>query len=179
MLSQIEAQDSALQTAQHTLEDQVHALQREIVERQRAENQLADAHTQLVETSRQAGMAEVATGVLHNVGNVLNSVNVSATLVSERVRQSKAENLLKASMLLREHAGHLEEFFAHDPRAKLLLDYLPNLGDAPERRTRRDVNGARVADEEPRPHQGHRRDAAELREGLRLNRAGLDREPRR
>jgi signal transduction histidine kinase len=128
MLAQIEAQDSALQKAQHTLEDQVDALQREIAERQRAETQLADAHTQLVETSRQAGMAEVATGVLHNVGNVLNSVNVSATLVSERVRQSKAENLLKASMLLREHADHLAEFFAHDPRAKLLLEYLPNLG---------------------------------------------------
>ena len=128
MLTQIEAQDSALQSAQQTLENKVADLQREIAERQRAEHQLADAHTQLVETSRQAGMAEVATGVLHNVGNVLNSVNVSATLVSERVRQSKAENLLKASMLLREHAENLEHFFAHDPRAKLLLDYLPNLG---------------------------------------------------
>ena len=129
MLTQIERQDSELQRAQHTLEDQVEALRREIAERQRAEHQLADAHNQLVETSRQAGMAEVATGVLHNVGNVLNSVNVSATLVSDRVRQSKAENLLKASMMLREHAHHLEEFFATDPRAKLLLDYLPNLGE--------------------------------------------------
>ncbi|HMJ06089.1 MAG TPA: ATP-binding protein [Chthoniobacterales bacterium] len=128
MLAQIEAQDSALQSAQLTLENQVKALQREITERQHAEKQLAEAHTQLVETSRQAGMAEVATGVLHNVGNVLNSVNVSATLVSERVRQSKSENLLKASMLLHEHAEHLADFFAHDPRAKLLLDYLPNLG---------------------------------------------------
>jgi signal transduction histidine kinase len=128
MLTQIEAQDSQLQSAQEDLENQVTALQREISERQRAEHRLADAHRQLVETSRQAGMAEVATGVLHNVGNVLNSVNVSATLVSDRVRQSKADNLLKASTLLREHAEHLEEFFAHDPRAKLLLEYLPNLG---------------------------------------------------
>jgi two-component system, NtrC family, sensor kinase len=128
MLSQIEAQDSALHQARQTLEDQVEALRREIAERERAEHQLADAHAQLLQTSRQAGMAEVATGVLHNVGNVLNSVNVSATLVSERVRHSKAENLLKASMLLREHSQHLEEFFAKDPRAKLLLDYLPDLG---------------------------------------------------
>ena len=128
MLTQIEAQDSALQHAQHTLESQVSALQREISERQRAEHQLADAHRQLVETSRQAGMAEVATGVLHNVGNVLNSVNVSATLVSDRVKQSKAGNLLKASELLREHAADLEKFFADDPRAKLLLEYLPTLG---------------------------------------------------
>ena len=128
MLTQIEAQDSALQHAQHTLENQVAVLQREISERQRAEHQLADAHRQLVETSRQAGMAEVATGVLHNVGNVLNSVNVSATLVSDRVRHSKAGNLLKASELLREHAATMEKFFADDPRAKLLLEYLPTLG---------------------------------------------------
>ncbi|MFL6590335.1 MAG: sensor histidine kinase, partial [Chthoniobacterales bacterium] len=128
MLTQIEAQDSQLHGAQQTLEEQVAALQREIADRQRAEQQLAEAHRQLVETSRQAGMAEVATGVLHNVGNVLNSVNVSATLVSDRVRDSKADNLLKAATLLREHAEHLEEFFAHDPRAKLLLEYLPNLG---------------------------------------------------
>jgi len=129
MLEQIEMQDSQLQRAQQTLEKQVDALQREIAERERAEHQLADAHNQLVETSRQAGMAEVATGVLHNVGNVLNSVNVSATLVSDRVRQSKAENLAKAAGLLREHAGDLEGFFARDPRAKLLLEYLPNLGE--------------------------------------------------
>jgi signal transduction histidine kinase len=128
MLTQIEAQDSQLQSAQQNLESQVAALQREIAERERAENKLADAHRQLVETSRQAGMAEVATGVLHNVGNVLNSVNVSATLVSDRVRQSKADNLLKASTLLREHAENLEDFLAHDPRARLLIEYLPNLG---------------------------------------------------
>lgn len=115
-------------SARLKLENQVKELQREISDRERAENELADAHTQLVETSRQAGMAEVATGVLHNVGNVLNSVNVSATLVSDRVRGSKAENLLKVATLLREHADHLEVFFASDPRGKLLLDYLPNLG---------------------------------------------------
>ena len=115
-------------SARLKLENQIKKLQREISDRERAESELADAHTQLVETSRHAGMAEVATGVLHNVGNVLNSVNVSANLVSDRVRGSKAENLLKVATLLREHADHLEEFFASDPRGKLLLDYLPNLG---------------------------------------------------
>ena len=110
------------------VETQIKKLQQEISDRERAESQLEEAHTQLVETSRHAGMAEVATGVLHNVGNVLNSVNVSANLVSDRVRGSKADNLLKVGALLREHADHLESFFANDPRGKLLLDYLPNLG---------------------------------------------------
>ncbi len=39
-------------------------------------------------------MAEVATNVLHNVGNILNSVNISASLVIERVKQSKAPGVI-------------------------------------------------------------------------------------
>jgi PAS domain S-box-containing protein len=67
----------------------------DVTQRKRAEAELAQLHRQLLETSRQAGMAEVATGVLHNVGNVLNSVNVSATLVIDQMRESKAGNLTK------------------------------------------------------------------------------------
>ena len=52
--------------------------------------ELERVHKELMTASRQAGMAEVATNVLHNVGNILNSVNISASLVAERVRQSKA-----------------------------------------------------------------------------------------
>ena len=48
-----------------------------------AAEELERLNRRLLETSRLAGMAEVATGVLHNVGNVLNSVSVSATLVGE------------------------------------------------------------------------------------------------
>src|ERR1035437_1166327 len=55
--------------------------------------QLDKLNRQLMNTSRQAGMAEVATGVLHNVGNVLNSVSVSATVVTDRLRRSKVVNL--------------------------------------------------------------------------------------
>ncbi|MFO1488480.1 MAG: PAS domain-containing protein [Verrucomicrobiota bacterium] len=64
------------------------------------EAKLNEAHKQLLETSRQAGMAEVATGVLHNVGNVLNSVNVSSTLVIESLRKSRVHNLAKAVALM-------------------------------------------------------------------------------
>jgi two-component system sensor histidine kinase ChiS len=47
------------------------------------------AARQLLETSRQAGMAEVATSILHNVGNVLNSVNVSSGVILNRVQSSR------------------------------------------------------------------------------------------
>ena len=62
-------------------------------------------HRQLLEVSRQAGMAEVATSVLHNVGNVLNSVNVSSSLIADKVRASKAANLAKAAAVLQAHEG--------------------------------------------------------------------------
>ncbi|MGD0258302.1 MAG: ATP-binding protein [Verrucomicrobiota bacterium] len=84
---------------------------------------------QLMTTSRQAGMAEVATGVLHNVGNVLNSVSVSATLVADRLRRSKVDKLRQATALLREQNGRLVEFLTTDPKGKVLPAYLGTVAD--------------------------------------------------
>jgi PAS domain S-box-containing protein len=80
------------------------AMVEDITERRLAEQELERVHNQLLVASRQAGMAEVATNVLHNVGNVLNSVNVSASLVSERIGKSKCTGLTRVAALLREHA---------------------------------------------------------------------------
>src|SRR5207244_8881013 len=87
---------------------------RDVTERKRAEAELENVHKQLVDTSRQAGMAEVATGVLHNVGNVLNSVNVSTTLVSENLKRSKAGNLARVAAMFRQHAAHLGALLTAD-----------------------------------------------------------------
>jgi PAS domain S-box-containing protein len=91
--------------------------------------ELDKLNRQLMNTSRQAGMAEVATGVLHNVGNVLNSVSVSATLVTDRLRRSKVVNLRRATTLLREQNGQLAEFLTSDPKGKLLPEYLGTVAD--------------------------------------------------
>jgi signal transduction histidine kinase len=72
-------------------------------------------------------MAEVATSVLHNVGNVLNSVNVSTILVAEQVKKSKVTNLAKAAGLMNENAADLGGFMTHDPRGKQLPGYLTQL----------------------------------------------------
>jgi hypothetical protein len=72
----------------------------DVTARRRAAENLEELNKQLVEASRQAGMAEVATGVLHNVGNVLNSVNLAATASLEKLRVSKVANLAKAADLL-------------------------------------------------------------------------------
>ena len=102
---------------------------RDITPRKQTEAELANMHRQLLEVSRQAGMAEVATSVLHNVGNVLNSVNVSSSLIADRVRASKAANLAKAAALLRDHEGDLAEFLANDPKGRQLPGYLNSLAD--------------------------------------------------
>jgi len=93
------------------------------------EAQLQQVHKRLLDTSRQAGMAEVATSVLHNVGNVLNSVNVSFTLVSNQVRKSKVANLSKVVTLLNEHAADLGAFLMSDPKGKQLPNYLSQLAE--------------------------------------------------
>jgi PAS domain S-box-containing protein len=82
---------------------------------------------QLRDASRQAGMADVATSVLHNVGNVLNSVNVSANLVADSVRRSRVPGLGRVVSLLQEHASDLGAFIAQDERGKMLPVYLAEL----------------------------------------------------
>jgi signal transduction histidine kinase len=94
--------------------------------------QLQKSRTQLLATARQAGMAEIATNVLHNVGNVLNSVNVSAGLINIRLRNSKLKGLARAVHLMDEHGDDLGEFLAHDARGKLLPSYLRELAPALE-----------------------------------------------
>ena len=101
----------------------------DITEQKQAEQELERLHKRLLETSRQAGMAEVATGVLHNVGNVLNSVNVSATLVCDRVRQSRLPGLTKTAGLLREQADDLGSFLTTDARGKMLPTYVSTLAE--------------------------------------------------
>jgi C4-dicarboxylate-specific signal transduction histidine kinase len=129
MLTQIQSQDSALQGAQRELQEQVNALQREINEREQAQEALRISQQKLLESSRLAGMAEVATGVLHNVGNVLNSVNVSAGLVVEKLRRSKAPKLAKAALLLTSQNGDLAEYLTKDPNGRKLPAYLSKLGE--------------------------------------------------
>ena len=102
------------------------AVVEDITERRRAEEELERVHKQLLVASRQAGMAEVATNVLHNVGNVLNSVNVSASMVSERIKSSKCAGLARVAELLTEHAGDLATFLA-GAQGKHLPVYLQEL----------------------------------------------------
>lgn len=107
-------------------------LQEEIVRRKEAEEKREQMHAILVEASRRAGMAEVATGVLHNVGNVLNSVNVAAQLAQDRIKNSQIASLLKAAELINQHNQDLTQFLTSDDRGRQLPRFLCKLAEVLE-----------------------------------------------
>src|SRR6185312_16106811 len=104
-------------------------INRDITELKVAEQQIESINRELREASRQAGMAEVATGVLHNVGNVLNSVNVAAGALSARLNHSKATGVSKLSKLLLEKKENLGQFFSGDERGQQVPAYLKQLAE--------------------------------------------------
>ncbi len=103
---------------------------RDITARREAGEKLEDLHRRLMSASFQAGAAEFATGILHNVGNTLNSVNVSANVVAEKLGASKVAGLVKAAELFQQHEGDLVEFISKDPRGSKLGSYVVALADA-------------------------------------------------
>jgi signal transduction histidine kinase len=86
-------------------------------------------HRELLEKSRQAGMAEIATNVLHNIGNVLNSVNVSASLVVDNVKKCKVASLAKVAAMMQEHERDLGTFITSDAKGRQLPAYLGQLAE--------------------------------------------------
>lgn len=81
---------------------------------------------ELVDAARRAGMAEIATNVLHNVGNALNSVNVSAGLVATKLRGSKVDGLARVAAMVAEHEADLPGFLAGE-QGRLVPGYLTKL----------------------------------------------------
>ena len=116
-----------LTKANEELRQMAARLQAEIAERTQLQQKMEKTHKELLTASRQAGMSEVATGVLHNVGNVLNSVNVSANLVADHLAQSKVSNLSRIADMMAEHTANLGEYITHDPRGRQLPGYLSEL----------------------------------------------------
>lgn len=115
--AEVNRANQALQAANDHLEQRVRERTRE----------LEDAQVAVAASARQAGMAEIATNVLHNIGNVLNSLNVSAQVVIDKVRTSKQAGVARTAQLLQEHEADIAAFMAEDPKGKLLPGYLTQL----------------------------------------------------
>ena len=109
---------------QSELEVQKTELVAEIEERKRMEQEVERIHHELVAASRQAGQAEVASSVLHNVGNVLNSVNVSTSLIRDHLGRLSSSNLDQAAQMIQEHADDLGRFLTTDEKGRHFPRYL-------------------------------------------------------
>ncbi len=118
MTDKVQHREEELRQANEGLEQRVEERTRE----------LKDVHIQLVKTARQAGMAEIATNVLHNVGNVLNSVYTSAQVAKERISGMRLEHVGRVANMLQERQSDLSTFITEDERGRHLMPFLSKLG---------------------------------------------------
>ncbi len=117
MADKVQEREDALRHANEGLEQRVDERTRE----------LREVNRKLVDVARRAGMAEVATNVLHNVGNVLNSVSASALVAREQLAALRIEQVRKVAGLLGTHQGELATFLSQDERGRKLVPYLDEL----------------------------------------------------
>jgi PAS domain S-box-containing protein len=96
----------------------------EVNERKKAQAEREELHQQLVQASRQAGMADVASSVLHNVGNVLNSINVSTDILLKTLKKPLVGDVCKIASMFHEHQDNLQAFLTQDPKGKQIPSYL-------------------------------------------------------
>lgn len=103
---------------------------RNVTARKETEEALRKAQQDLVKTAHLAGMAEIATGVLHDMGNILNSLNVSCDVMENVVHGSRIDMLVRAGELLKEHEDAAAEFLVNDPRGRRLPEVYRRVGDS-------------------------------------------------
>lgn len=101
--------------------DEIGVLSREF---DRMMEKLEHSRAEVVRTARVAGMSEISTGVLHNVGNTLNSVNVAVNVLSERVRDSKLAKLERVVEMIESQGEKLGEFITNHPKGKHVAPFL-------------------------------------------------------
>ena len=89
-------------------------------------SQLKKAQKELLEKAHLAGMADIATSVLHNVGNVINSIIISTQIINQQARGSKLGSLARANKALDNVLT--PEIRAANPRAEQLLNYYQLVG---------------------------------------------------
>jgi signal transduction histidine kinase len=96
----------------------------EVNERKKAQAEREELHQQLMQASRQAGMADVASNVLHNVGNVLNSINVSTETLLKTLKKPMVGDVCRIASMFHEHQENLQVFLTQDPKGKQIPSYL-------------------------------------------------------
>jgi len=124
---QLENQVKELSLSEERLENTNQQLKKEINERILAEEKVHLLHSKLILAARRAGMADIASGVLHNIGNILNSVETSVSMAREKTEKSKASSLGNALTLLKDNT---QEVGLKEAKGKKIIEYLTLLSQA-------------------------------------------------
>ncbi len=106
-----------------TLARQLIALDEEVKERKAAQETLKENTRDMLRLSHEAGMAEVAAGVLHNIGNALNSINVSAELLADHLRTRAGLAVVALRDFFRTPPPKAAEVFSTHPNGPSLREF--------------------------------------------------------
>ncbi len=99
----------------------------EITERIEHQEREQELQARLRQASREAGMAEVAAGVLHNIGNVLNSLGVAVQMVRAQLAESRVGQLQKVVDLIDRQGTDAGRWLTEEERGRKTLEYLGQL----------------------------------------------------
>lgn len=122
-----DAHQTLLDQLEERVRQRTRALENEMEQRKRSAREVELLNRRLLDASRQAGMAEVATGILHNVGNVLNSVNISTQVMRDTLERSQLPHLGRVADMIRQQGDNLGKFIADDPKGRILPPFIVNL----------------------------------------------------
>lgn len=114
------------ETMRQTVRDYTLNLEHKVEERTK---QIKDMQQEMVDKAHKAGMADIATGTLHNVGNILTSVKTSTQILNEMISKPQYENLKEANGLLRQNLDNFDQFFSKEGKGEKLMQYYLMLED--------------------------------------------------
>ncbi|KTC83215.1 sensor histidine kinase [Legionella cincinnatiensis] len=99
----------------------------DIHKNKRTEEKIKELNHQISSAARRAGMAEVATTILHNIGNILNSSNVSIALIKNSYKQAYHKKLIRILTMIEQHHSDLAYFLNNDPKGMIIPKFLLSL----------------------------------------------------
>jgi len=109
--------------AMNNIFNEISGIALDITSRKKIENEVDELHNKVLISARRAGMSDVATAVLHNIGNILNSVNVSLGLLKENHNDTHMQKLIAVLKLIQENSKNLNYFFTQDDKGKHIPEY--------------------------------------------------------